>query len=149
MTVPRDDKPYLQFNFTLEVEGSPIGGFQEISGIGTEVTTTEYRHGNDPDNNVRKLSGLNKVTDVTLKRGAMGTRHLFDWIEQVRSGDKAALKSMQIALMSEDRSNSDPVMVWKLKNARATKITYGPLNAKGSDVAMEEVVIAYERLDLE
>ena len=39
-------------------------------------------------------------------------------------------------------------MTWNLKNARATKLSYGALNAKGNDVAMEELVLAYERLEL-
>ena len=149
MPVERIEQPYMQFNFVVEIDGTAVAGFQEVSGIGTEVTTTEYRVGTDPDNNVRKLSGLNKVSDVTLKRGIMGTAFMFSWIDEVRTGKPGALKSMRILLRSEDRSNEQPVMSWGLKNARAIKLTYGPLNAKGSDVAMEEVVVAYERLTLE
>ena len=37
---------------------------------------------------------------------------------------------------------------WTLLNAQITKITFGPYNAKGNDVAMEEMVLAYERLEM-
>jgi phage tail-like protein len=148
MTTAREDRPYMQFNFLVEFEGLQ-GGFQEVSGIGTEVAVSEYRHGNDPENNVRKMTGLNKVADITLKRGVMGTKALFDLLDAVRTGKAGNGKSMKIMLMNEDRTISAPVMTWQLKNVRATKLTYGPLNAKGGDVAMEEAVFAYERLELE
>ena len=148
MPTLREDRPYMQFNFKVEIDGRE-GGFQEVSGIGTEVAVSEYRHGNDPENNVRKMTGLNKAADITLKRGAMGSDVLFKLLDDVRTGKAGNGKSVKIMLMNEDRSNINPVMTWQLKNARATKMTYGPLNAKGGDVAMEEVVFAYERLELE
>ena len=40
-------------------------------------------------------------------------------------------------------------MTWKLLRARIVKYSGGPLNGKGTDVAMEEIVLAYERLELE
>lgn len=148
MPTLREDRPYMQFNFRVEIDGIE-GGFQEINGIGTEVTVSEYRNGNDPENNVRKLTGLSKAADITLKRGVMGSDLLFKLLDEVRTGKGGNGKYVKIMLMNEDRSDTTPVMTWKLKNARATKVMYGPLNAKGSDVAMEELVIAYERLELE
>jgi len=40
-------------------------------------------------------------------------------------------------------------MTWILRRARIVKHTSGPFNAKGTDVAIEEITLAYERLDLE
>jgi hypothetical protein len=40
-------------------------------------------------------------------------------------------------------------MTWKLLRARIIKHTSGPFNAKGSDVAIEEMVLAAERLEIE
>ena len=54
---------------------------------------------------------------------------------------------MTIQLQSED--HTAVVTTWKLIRARIVKIGYGPLNAKGSDVAMEEMTLAYERLEME
>ena len=41
------------------------------------------------------------------------------------------------------------MQTWKLLRARIVKYTSGPLNGKGNDVAIEEIVLAYERLELE
>ena len=49
--------------------------------------------------------------------------------------------------MNED--HTQPVVSWKLLRARIIKSTMGPFNAKGTDVAMEEMVLAYERLEME
>ncbi len=38
---------------------------------------------------------------------------------------------------------------WKLHRARIVKHVSGPFNALGCDVAMEEVTLAYERLEME
>jgi phage tail-like protein len=150
MGVVRDD-PYGQFNFlvdlgTGEVEG-PRAGFQEVSGLSTEVNVIEYRNGNDRENSVRKIPGLAKTSDVTLKRGLIGATDLFEWLDQVRSGDLSAVRTVRIQLQNEDRTAV--VLAWTLRRARLVKHTSGPLNAKGTDVAMEEIVLAYERLDME
>jgi phage tail-like protein len=150
MAVKRE-RAYVQFNFLVDLgDGNTEGvdaGFQEISGIGMEVTVAEYRNGNSRENSVMKITGLNKSTDVTLKRGVIGSLNLYKWLNQIRNGDQGALRTVTISLQSEDHSQA--VMTWKLLRARITKHTSGPLNAKGTDVAMEELVLAYERLEME
>jgi phage tail-like protein len=147
----RPERPYVQFNFVVDLNdstmkgdvGSYVGGFQEVSNIGMEVTVTEYRNGNDRDNGVRKITGLNKASDVTLKRGVIGTLHAYRWLDDIRTGNQNAMRLVTITLLSEDHK---PIVDWELHNARIIKIVNGPLNAKGNDVAMEEIVLAYEKL---
>ena len=145
------DRPYAQFNFLVDLgtgdTDSPEAGFQECSTISTSVDVIEYRNGNDKENAPRKLTGLGRVGDVTLRRGVIGSLTLYQWMDQVRNGDPAALRTVVIRLMSED--HSAVVMTWKLLRARIIKYTSGPLNAKGTDVAMEELTLAYERLEME
>ena len=145
------DRPYNQFNFLVDLgtgntEG-PDAGFQEVSGIGMEVTVTEYRNGNERENQARKLTGLAKYANLTLKRGIIGSLSLYSWLDQIRNGDQTALRTVTLHLQSEDHTQT--VQTWKLLRARIVKHVSGPLNAKGTDVAMEEMVLAYERLELE
>ncbi len=145
------DRPYSQFNFLVDLgsgdsEG-PHAGFQEVSGLGMEVAVAEYRNGNSKENSVVKITGLNKTTDVTMKRGIIGSLDLYQWMDQVRNGDQAALRTVTVRLQSED--HAAVVQTWKLLRARIVKFTSGPLNAMGTDVAMEEIVLAYERLEME
>jgi len=82
-----------------------------------------------------------------MKRGVIGSLDLYDWLNQIRNGDQNALRTVTIQLMSEDHTTV--VQTWKLNRARIIKHTSGPLNAKGTDVALEELVVAYERLEME
>jgi phage tail-like protein len=145
------DRPYARFNFLVDIgTGQTEGfeaGFQECSGISMSVDVLEYRNGNDKENNPRKLSGLTRVSDVTLKRGIIGSLGLYQWINQIRNGDAAAARNVVIQLQNEDHTAI--VMTWKLRGARIIKHTSGPFNAKGTDVAIEEITLAYERLELE
>ena len=145
------ERPYGQFNFLVDLgdgttEG-PQAGFQEVSGIGMKVEVIEYRNGNSQENTVMKLAGLNRVNDITLKRGIIGSLNLYAWLDQIRNGDQKAMRTVTIHLQNEDHSAI--VQTWKLIRARIIKHTSGPLNAKGTDVAMEEMVLAYERLEME
>ena len=145
------ERPYVQFNFLVDLgtgtTDGPQAGFQEISGIGMEVTVAEYRTGNSKENSVMKITGLNKSSDVTLKRGVIGSLDLYQWLDQIRNGDQSALRNVTVQLQNEDHTSV--VQTWKLMRARIIKHTSGPLNAKGTDVAMEELVLAYERLEME
>ena len=145
------DRPFAQFNFLVDLgdgnTGGADAGFQECSNVGMEVTVAEYRNGNEKENSVRKITGLNKATDVTLKRGVIGSLNLYQWLDQIRNGDQNASRTVTIQLQSED--HTEVVQTWKLLRARIIKHVSGPMNAKGTDVAMEELTIAYERLEME
>ncbi|MFN7979206.1 MAG: phage tail protein [Vicinamibacterales bacterium] len=142
--------PYSQFNFLVDlgtgVTEGPDAGFSEVSGLGMEVTVAEYRNGNDPENAVRKITGLNKTSDVTLKRGVIGSLNLYKWLDDIRNGAQNTARTVTITLLDEVRQ---PVMTWKLLRARIIKYTGPEMNAKGTDVAIEEMVLCYERLEME
>ena len=112
-----------------------------------EVTVAEYRNGNAKENSVQKITGLNKATDVTMKRGVIGSLNLYSWLDDIRNGNQNAFKDVTIELWDEDHTAA--VQTWRLRRARIIKHISGPFNAKGTDVAMEELTLAYERLDME
>ena len=145
------DRPYAQFNFIVDLgagnTSGPEAGFMEIGPIETTVDVIEYRNGNEKENSVRKITGLNKVGDVTLKRGVIGSLNLYQWLNQIRNGDQAALRTVVIQLMNED--HTVVAQEWRLLQARIVKYVAGPFNAKGTDVAMEEMTLAYERLEVD
>ena len=151
MSVERTN-PYGSFNFLVDFgtgdTSSIRAGFQEVSGLSIDVTVAEYRNGNEGVNHVRKINGIYKVGDITLKRGLMGALDLFQWINQVRIGDQTAKRNITIQLRDETGANT--VMLWRLTNARPMKYTGPSLNAKtGTDVAIEELVLACEDLTIE
>ena len=145
------DRPYSAFNFLVKLgdDGDPASvqaGFQEVSGLGMEITVQEYRAGNFMENSPLKITGMHKVTDVTLKRGVIGALDLYAWLDEVRNGSQAALRTVVIQLQNEE--HSAVVMEWQLNNARPIKYTGPSFNGKGTDVAIEELVLAAERITM-
>lgn len=140
--------PYGAFNFLVNFDGGEVfGGFSDVSGIGTELTVAEYREGSDHENHVRKLAGVHKVADVTLKRGIVNSKSLFDWIGAARVRGPQAQKSVTIRLLDESHN---PVQSWVLRGVVPMKYTGPTLAGKGGgDVAMEEIVLSAEALELD
>ena len=101
--------PYGAFNFVVNFDGGEeFGGFSDVSGIGTEVTVAEYRAGNDKENHVRKVAGVHKVSDVTLKRGIVNFDSLWSWIDATRTAGPAAQKTVAVTLLDEATTRSVP-----------------------------------------
>jgi phage tail-like protein len=145
--------PYPNFAFRVKIgnndENSILAGFQEVSGLGMEVAVSEYRAGNSKENVPQKVMGLGKTADVTLKRGVIGAVDLFEWVKAVRDGDRSQeqyFRTVVIKLMAEDRTTG--VLEWKLLNARPMKYTAPALNGKSSDVAVEELVLSAENIQM-
>lgn len=140
--------PYGAFNYIVNFDGGEIfGGFSDVSGIGTEMTVAEYRNGNEKENHVRKVAGVHKVSDVTLKRGIIDSTSLWEWIEQTRIAGPDAQKTVTVTLLDEAHA---PVQSWVLQGAIPMKYTGPTLAGKGGgDVAMEELVLSAEGLKIE
>ncbi|AHE52512.1 phage tail protein [Sphingomonas sanxanigenens] len=145
------DIPYGNFNFLVDLgDGNTEGaqaGFSEVSGLSMTVEVIEYRLGNMAESGAMKIPGRAHYGDVTLKRGIIGSLNLFQWIDQVRNGDIAARRTVTISLLSEDRTA--PVTTWKLRRAWPVRFAAAPLVAASREIAIEELVLAHERLELE
>jgi len=137
------DTPYGAFNFQVDLGDGVAGGFSDVSGLVTEMTVAEYRNGNDAENHVRKVPGVHKVGDVTLKRGLVGSDNLFSWIKATRTDGFKAKRTVVIHMLDESRNG--PVTTWRLQGAMPLKYTGPTLAGKGGgDVAMEELVLSVE-----
>jgi phage tail-like protein len=140
------ERPFSQFNYLVDLgtgdTDSAQAGFQEVSGLGVEFTPAEYRNGNEKINAPRKINGMFKIPDVTLKRGVIGATDLYEWINTIKDGSQESLRTVRIQLMSEDRASV--AVTWTLVNARPMKYTGPSLNGKGNEVAIEELVLACE-----
>jgi phage tail-like protein len=142
--------PYGAFNFLVNLNGpigpeEPLGGFSDVSGLGTETTIAEYRNGNDAENHVRKVPGVYKTSDVVLKRGIVDSSDLWEWIEQVRKTGPLAQRTVVITLRDEAGADAES---WTLRGVVPLKYTGPTLAAKGGgDVAMEELTVSAEKIE--
>lgn len=143
-TADRRD-PYRSFNFQLEIDGIPLGAFAEASGLTAEGDAVDYREGTDRQNNVRKLVGLRKYTNITLKRGYTQDRSLWRWYVNIVNGE-ADRRNVTIVLMNEKR---EAVLRWHAENAWVNKIEAPSFKASGNEIAMESIELVHEGLTVE
>jgi phage tail-like protein len=142
--------PYGAFNYMVSLNDKNddpadiFGGFSDVSGLGMDISYSEYRNGNEKFNTVRKIPNTHKLDDVTLKRGLVGKTKLFEWIKSVADGTHAAT-NVTVTLLDEARQ---PVATWVLRNAQPKKWTGPTLAAKGGgEVAMEELHLVHEGIE--
>jgi phage tail-like protein len=143
-TAERRD-PYRSFNFQLEIDGVPLGAFSEVSGLTAEGDAVDYRDGVDVQQNVRKLPGLRKYTNITLKRGYTQDKSLWQWYENIVNGQPDR-RDVTIVLLNEARQ---AVLRWHAENAWINKIEGPSLKAAGNEIAMESVELVHEGLTIE
>ncbi len=146
------ETPYGVFNYLVSIPGMDEtdvhAGFSDVSGLGSELAIAEYRNGNAKVNYVTKIPAISKASDVTLKRGVIGSQNMYEWLEQARQGDLDSKKTIEIKLLDENPANQTPVVTWKLIGAIPIKWTGPSLTAKGNtETAMEELVFSLERLE--
>ena len=149
MPVFRED-PYAGYNFEIVVNGvsddgkAVKGSFAEVSGLEAAMDPIEYRNGSE-DITVRKMPGLKKFTNVTLKRGTTGDLAFWNWIVEGMNGTIRRTEGA-IVLLNESRQE---VMRWNFKRGWPCKFTGPGLNAKNNEIAMETLEICHEGLSID
>jgi phage tail-like protein len=142
--------PYPAYNFEVIVAGisddgaSVRGSFSEVSGLGAEITPIEYRTGSEP-NRVRKLPGLNKFTNIVLKRGIIGDLTFWNWLVSAMQGN-VQRTAVSIILLDENRT---PVLRWNCVRAWPCKWSGPGLNAKTNEVAIETLELCHEGISVD
>ena len=145
----RDD-PYAGYNFEVLIngvsdDGSAVrGSFAEVSGLEVAIDPIEYRNGSE-DITVRKLPGLKKFTNLTLKRGVIGDLAFWNWIVEAQNGLTRRTEG-SVLLLDE---NKREVMRWNFRRGWPCKWTGSGLNAKNNEIAMETLEICHEGLSID
>ena len=135
--------PYAQYNFILEIEGTTAAGFAEVGGLSMEQDIIEYREGSDTAT-VRKLPGLRKYGNISLKRGYTQNRELWDWRKTTIDGTTAR-KSGAIILRDEA---GEAALRWEFREGWVSKYEGPALKATANEAAMESIEIAVEDVQL-
>jgi len=133
--------PYRKFRFKVEFNGTESGGFSEVSGFDASVDVVEYREGNETPITVRKLTGLAKYGNITLKWGVIDSTEMFNWMQTHIDGKVIERKTVTITALDEEKK---PVAAWQVINAWPTKYTAPDFSATASEVAIETLELAHE-----
>jgi phage tail-like protein len=141
MSTGQRNDPYRNYRFRIEIDGIQTAGFSDVTIADTSVDATDYREGTDPPYQ-RKLSGMVKYGNITLKKGLTDSTDLYDWQQQiVQKGASGNRKSLSLILMDEagtDQAQWDIVEAWPVKYAPSD------FSAKGSDVLIETLELVHE-----
>jgi phage tail-like protein len=141
--MPIGEDALAGYSYSIEIDGVSIAQFKEVDGISAEIQTIEHRENKIGGLAVlKKLPGAKKFGDVTLKRGKTDNKALWEWIKQVQDGNiDGARKNGSIVLY--DYTHGE-VARFNFLNAWPSKVSIGALQAGGSDVLLESVVITNE-----
>lgn len=139
--------PLRNFRFRVEIDNVTRAGFAEV--VGLEITTQaiDYREGTDPPH-VRKLSGLTKYGNVTLKHGlAVGANalELFHWQREIAAG-QLTQNRRRVVIVVQDEAGLDQTR-FVVSDAWPVKYEASALNARGNEVIIETLELANEGIE--
>jgi phage tail-like protein len=138
-------QPLNLYHFQVQWGGTRLA-FQEISGLDIEIETVIFREGSSPVDSERKMPGLRKFTNITLKRGLIkGDNEFFEWIN-TKQMSTIERRDLNIILLDEQHQ---PAVVWKVKNAFPVKYTGPLLTANSNEIAVESLELTHEGIEVE
>jgi phage tail-like protein len=139
--------PLRNFRYRLEIDNITQAGFSEVAIAETTIDAVDYREGIDPPH-VRKLSGLTKYGNITLKWGlttGANALDLFKWHADISSG-QIKDKRAKVVIVVQDEAGVDGAR-FVVTDAWPVKYDPSDLNAKGNEVVIELLELANEGIE--
>jgi phage tail-like protein len=135
--------PFRAFNFLVDIQGI-FAGFHEATLGSFTIDPVEYREGTDIPLHVRKLTGLRKFANITLKRGFTQNYDMWKWYAKLLGGQT----DRRDGSMSLQDELHKPVVRWEFKNGWISKWEGPAFNATANNVAIESVELTVEEITL-
>ena len=143
--MPNTDFPLPKFHFNVQWGGSKIA-FTEVSGLNKEMDILEHRVGSSPEFFKRKMPGLQKVGNITLKRGVfINDNEFYEWYNTVAL-NTVQRRDLTISLLDE---NHEPKVVWKVKECFIVSLKCTDLKAEANEIDIDTVELANHGFKLE
>src|SRR5207245_6856166 len=124
-------------NFAIEVDGTMIAQFTELSGLTSEMDVTELKE-NGPDGKliIKKIPGAHKTPTLTLKRAKNVSMELYKWHKAALDGKvKEARKNGSVILYDYQAGE---IARWNFMNAWPPKLSTASLTAGSNAVATHD-----------
>jgi phage tail-like protein len=142
--------PFTAFNFSVEInrgtDGKPLANaaFSECDGLEQTMEVKTIREGGGNDRQIR-LSGPVAFGQLTLKRGMTAGFDLWTWFKDSLA-DPRLRADAEVVLLAADGSTERARFL--LTRCLPIKIKAPALNAKDGQIAIEELQLVYETLQL-
>jgi phage tail-like protein len=142
--------PAFRFEVSLRQTGSSggaalcRGAFSECTGLEATMEPKVIKVGGSNYGALQRAGSVSFAT-VVLKRGLTRSRDLFQWFQFFAGGHYAGRLSAEIEVRD---AAGQPVLTWGLERCMPVKFKAADLNARGSDVGIEELHLVHEGLRL-
>jgi len=135
--------PLRKFRYRLEIDSIEQAGFSEVTIGDLSTDPIEYREG-DEITTVRKLNGLNKYGNITLKWGITDSLELADW-HQMIVDDATLLHDVRrnVVIRVQNEAGEDKA-AFEITNAWPSKYDPSDLNSTGNEVAIDTLELTNE-----
>jgi phage tail-like protein len=144
------DHPYEASNFLVDMgtydSSDARATFFRVELPDATVDVVAYRNGNEKSQESRKQPGLANYGPLVLKRGLSGSTDLWEWWKQAREGQPNVDRNITITLLDEERA---AVWTWRFRNAFPVNYRVDPLDAGSSDIAVEELTLTFDSMDID
>ncbi len=135
-------KNYVTSNrFYVEIGKNIVASFSECSGINIDIDKEVYLEGGVNDQQRISL-GHTRFSDVTLKRGKTDDNTFSQWMSELFAG---ATQRRNVNILTFNQAGT-VVKTWSLIGAIPVGWKLPNLEASGSQVAVEELTLAFEGL---
>jgi phage tail-like protein len=118
------------------------GAFAECTGLEATMEPKVIKEGGRNDGALQRVGPVTHAT-VVLKRGMTATSQLWQWFALVSGGAYSRRLSATVTI-SDHAGNR--VLAWKLRRALPVKFKAADLNARGTEVGIEELHLVHEGL---
>jgi len=136
--------PLQAYHFDVEWGGKNTG-FTEISGLSIFFEAIQYRDGSLKEDTFQKMPGITKFSNIVLKRGIRnGDFDMYNWIHRKNMGT-IERRTILIKLLDDDHT---PIVTWRVKDAFPVRYSGPVLNTKSSEVAIEELELTHEGIEI-
>jgi phage tail-like protein len=121
-------------------------GFAECNGLEATMEPKVIREGGRNYGAAQRAGTVDFAT-VVLRRGLTRSPELWHWFEQATAHGGYALRSSVTIDVLDDEGH--PALSWRLRQAMPVRFRAASLNARATDVGIEELHLVHEGLSLE
>lgn len=145
---------FIPFRFRVALydgEGGRLlcrGAFSEVSGLEATMAPKALREGGRNWGEVQ-LAGPTSFAPVVLKRGITEVADLWNWFDVSTRQSNHALRLSGTIDVYHPQDPDKPLLRWRITNALPTRFKGPDLSSTASQVAIEELQLVHEGLELE
>ena len=139
---PQRFDPYKNFRFRGTIDGITVATLNDATGLNPTPGSPQKK-------SRKKMPGLQKFGNITLKRVAITDTKFLDWINDLFNLSETEAKNLRKTMILEYCNEAGEVIAsYRLINGWVTKLEGPDLNAKGNEVVIETIELGYEGLEL-